>query len=134
MECVGEQVFVFAAELADRVVVWVGVAGEESHGDVFVGLSLNAAAGEGARRVAIDQQAEHHGGWVLGVACAALVGVRPAQIQCFDRIHDEVNHVIRCHPVALIRRQEQRGVVVNVDETGGHDPDTPDSLKMLRRS
>jgi hypothetical protein len=64
---VGEEVFIFAAELADRVVIGVGVAGEETDGDVFVGEFFDASAGENACRVGVDQQAEHHGGWVLGV-------------------------------------------------------------------
>ncbi|MCX6875534.1 MAG: DUF1294 domain-containing protein [Verrucomicrobia bacterium] len=33
-----------------------------------------------------------------------------------------MNHVIRCNPVAQVRRQEHRGVVVNVDEADGPSP------------
>jgi hypothetical protein len=73
-----------------------------------------------ARRVAIDQQAQHHGGRVLGVACAALVGARTAQVQRFDRIHNEVDHVVLRNPIAQVGREKQWGVVVNVDETDGH--------------
>lgn len=132
MERVGEQVFVFAAELADGIVVGMGVGSEETHRHVFVSESFDASAGEGARRVAVNQQPQHHGGWVLGVTGAALVGARTAQIQSFDRIHDEVHHVIRGHPVAQVGRQQQRGVVVNVDETGGHALDTPNPPKLFR--
>jgi hypothetical protein len=35
MEGVGEEVFVFAAELADRIVIGMGIAGEEAHGGNF---------------------------------------------------------------------------------------------------
>ena len=44
MKGVGEQFFVFAAKLADRVVVGVSVAGEVAHGDIFKGERFDAAA------------------------------------------------------------------------------------------
>ena len=42
----GEQLFVLAAELADGVVVGMGVSAEVAGGDVFVGGGLDLAAGE----------------------------------------------------------------------------------------
>ena len=134
MKGVGEEVFVFAAELADRVVVGVGVAGEEAHGDVFVGERLDAATGEGACRVTVNQQTEHHGGWVLGAAGAALGGVRSAQVQRFDRIHDEMDHVAGRDSVAQVGRQEHRHVVVNVDEAGRDSFHTPPPADLFRES
>jgi hypothetical protein len=94
MEGGGGRRFVFAAELADGVVVGVGVGGEEAHGDVFKGERFDAATGECAGGIAVNQQAEHHAGRVLGVAGAALIGMCKAQIQRFDRVHDEMDHVV----------------------------------------
>ncbi len=36
------------------------------------------------------------------------------------RIHDEVDHVVCGYPVPEVGRQEQGGVVINGDESGGH--------------
>ena len=70
MEGVGEEALVFAPKLTDRVMVGVGVAGEETYGDVFVNEHFAAAVGENARRLAIYQYAQHHGRRVLGVSGA----------------------------------------------------------------
>jgi hypothetical protein len=68
----------------------------------------------------------------LGVAGATLVGVRQAEVQCFDCIHDEVDHVAGRSPVAQIWRQKQRAVVVDVDETGGHSLHPRKARALLR--
>ncbi len=102
MEGFRKQVLVFAAEFADRVVGGMGVAGEEAHGDVLKCERLDAPAGEGASRVTINEQAQHHGGRVLGVTRAALIGPRTTQVQRFDRIHDEVDHMVLRNPVAQV--------------------------------
>lgn len=94
--------------------------------------SLEVVVAKGDRGVAIDQQSQHHGERVLGVAGALLVGPRPAQNQRAYRVHDEVNQVIRSHPVAMVRRQEHRGVVVNVDEADGHSPYTTSPAGFVR--
>ncbi len=81
---------------------------------------MDLAAGEGARGVAVDEQGEHHAGRILGGARAALVDARGGEVERGDGVHDEVDHVVGGHPVAQVGREEKRGVVVNVDEPGGH--------------
>jgi len=128
-------IFGFLKEFGDLLasVVGVGVSGEETNGDVFIGECFDAAAGESARRVAVDEQAQHHGGRVLGMAGAALVGAGLAQVERFDRIHDEMDHVVGRYPVAQVRRQEQRGVVVDVDESGEHFTHTRHEAGLFRK-
>ena len=127
-----QQVLVLAPELTDRIVVRVGVGAEVAHGDVLISERFDAAAGEGARGITVDQEAEHHGGGLLGAAGAALVDPRQAQVQRHHRAHDEVDHVVRRHPVAQIGRQEHRSGVVNVDEADGHAACTRRSSSLVQ--
>ena len=52
----------------------------------------------------------------IPAAGATLIDARQAQVQCGDRIHDEMDRVVRRYPVAQARRQEHRSVVFNSDE------------------
>jgi hypothetical protein len=63
-----------------------------------------------------DEQAHHHCGRILLGAGAALIDLGAAHIDLRHRVHDEMHQMILGQPVAQIRRQEQRGVVVDVDE------------------
>jgi hypothetical protein len=120
----------FAPERADAVVIGMLVRAQQPHRDILVREPLDAPAAEGARRVAVDEQPEHHRGRVLLAAGAAVVDARRAQVQQPNRIHDEVDQMILRHPVAQIRRQEHRRVVVNVDEAGRH----PGSTHQIKNS
>ncbi len=51
VESGGGRLFLLAAEFADRVVVRMGVAAEETHCDVLVGEDCDMATAEGARGV-----------------------------------------------------------------------------------
>ena len=52
-----------------------------------------------------------------------MVDAHPAPIQGFDGVDDKVDEVIDGHPVAQVGGQEQRRVVVEVDEAWTHvDP------------
>jgi hypothetical protein len=115
-----QQFLVLAPELADRIVVGMGVGAEIAHGHVLVGKGFNAPAGEGAGGIAVEQQTEHHAGRILRAAGAAVVGPGGGQVEQAHRVHDEVDDVIRRHPVPQVGREQQRGGVVDGDELGGH--------------
>lgn len=119
-EAAREQLAVNAAEGADRVVIGMRVRAEQPDRDVLVSGALDFPAGEEARGVAVDKQAEHQARRILRIAGAALVDPRPVQVEFADGVHDEVDKMIGRHPLAQVRRQQQRRVVVNVDEAGGH--------------
>ena len=100
-----EKLLIFHPKSADAVVVGMGVRGEQTHGDVFVGESLDAPTAKRACGVAINEQPEHHPRRILLAAAAAVVDARTAQIQHPDGLHDEVDEVILRHPRTQIRRQ-----------------------------
>jgi len=68
-------------------------------------VSVSVPPGEGARRVATNQQVQLHGEWRMGVSCAAVVDMRPTHVQRAEGIHDDADYVIRRHPVALAGRE-----------------------------
>ncbi len=119
-EGIGQQRAVLPAELADGVVVGVGVGAEVAHRHVVEGALLDAAAGKRAGRVAVHQQRQHRRGWVLLAAAAPLVDPGVAQVERLDRIDDEVHEVILRYPVLQARGQQHRGVSVHGHEAGGH--------------
>jgi predicted metal-dependent phosphoesterase TrpH len=94
-----------------------------------MGGPLNPPAGEDAGGVAVDEQAKEQARRVLRVAGAAFVDPRSARVQLTDRIHDEVDKVIGRHPLAQVRRQQQRRVVINVDKAGSHTLSTHQPIK-----
>ena len=98
------------------------VGAEVTHGHVAVGGALDAAAAEGAVGVAVDEQREHHRRRELRVAAAAVVDGEGAQRQPLDGLDDEMDQVILGDPIAQVRRQEQGGLTVDVDEAGGLAP------------
>jgi hypothetical protein len=53
------------------------------------------------------------------VAAAALVDGEGAQRQPLDGLDDEVDQIILRDPIAQVRRQQQGGLAVDVDEAGG---------------
>ena len=55
MKAGGEQLFVFTPELADGVVVGVGISGEVAHGNIFISKSLDPTAGEGSCGIAVNE-------------------------------------------------------------------------------
>ena len=120
MKAAFKQRAVFPAERADAVVIRMPVRAQQPHRDVLMGEPLDAPAAEGACGIAVDEQPEHHPVRILFAARAPVVDARRAQVQQPHRLHDEVNEMILRHPVAQIRRQEHGGVVVDVDEAGGH--------------
>ena len=115
---------VFPPKRADAVVIGMPVRAEQPHRDVLMGEPLDAPAAKGARRGAVEEQPEQHRGRILIAARAPVVDVCRAQIQQPDRLHDEVDQMIFRHPVAQIRRQEQRRVVISVHAAGRHPTPT----------
>jgi len=81
------------------------IRAEQPHGDLLVGVLFDLAAAEGARGVTVDEQREQPRRRVLLAAAAAVVDPRRAQVEQPDGIHDEVDEMIRRHPIAQIRRQ-----------------------------
>jgi hypothetical protein len=57
----------------------------------------------------------------LGIAGAAGVHFGLSQIQRLHRVEDEVGEMVRRYPVAQIRREQQRGVAIDIYETMGHE-------------
>jgi hypothetical protein len=83
---------------------------------------------------AFDWRASSAQSLILLIARTTLVDPSAAQVQLADGIHDEVDKVIGRNPLAQIRRQQQRGVVVNVDEAGGHTLSTRNNAKSWTES
>jgi hypothetical protein len=119
-----EQVAMRTAERAQRVVIGVRLRAQEPHRDVLVSGPLNLPAGEDAGGITIDEQPEHHARRIVRIAGAAFIDARALQVQLAERIHDEMRQMIGGHPIAPIGRQEQRRVVLDVDEAGSHAPST----------
>jgi len=124
MKAAFEQRAIFPPERADAVVVRMPVRAQQPHGDILVREPLDAPAAKRAARIAVDEQPEHHRGRILLAARAVVVDARRAHIQQPHRLHDEMHQMILRHPVAQIRRQEHRGVVIDGDEARGHPPIT----------
>ena len=57
----------------------------------------------------------------MRIAGAAGVHLDATQVQGPDRIEHEVREVIGRHPLAQIRRQQQRSIAIDIDETSGHE-------------
>jgi hypothetical protein len=125
LEAALQQRAVGPAEGADAVVIGVAVRAEQAHGDVFVGGAFDLATAEGARRVGINEQAQHQRGRILRAAGAAFVDPRLADIEQVDGAHDEMHQVPLRHPVPKVRGHQQRSVVVNEAELGRHTYSTP---------
>jgi hypothetical protein len=95
---------------ANRIVIGMRVGAQESHRHVLMGAALNLPAGENPGRVAVNQQTQHHRRRILFVARAALVDLRLPQIEFRHCILHEM-HKVLC-------RQQERRIVVDVDEAG----------------
>ena len=106
----------------------MGIGAEEAHGDVLPGGALDAAGADEAGGIAINEQAEHHGGRVLGVAGAATVDLDVSERDRGDGLDHEVDEVVIGHPVAEIGREQQRAVAINVLEAGSRIPALPQEL------
>ena len=98
----------------------MSVGGEVAHGHVAIGGPLDAAGAEDAVGVAVEEQGQHGVGRILGVAGALVVHGEGGQGQAVHGLDDEVDEVILGHPVAQVRRQQERGVTVGVLEAMGH--------------
>ena len=70
----------------------------------------------------------------MRVARAALVDSHAAEVEFADGIHDEVDEMIRWHPLSKVRREQEWGVVVDIDEAGGHFLLTRQSQKPWEES
>lgn len=134
MKAAFEQGPVFPAEAADAIVVGMLVGAEEAHRHMLVGEPLDAPAAEGARRIAKDEQPEHHPRRILRAARPPPIDPRRAQVQHGDGVEDEMDQVIGRHPIPQIRRQEQWSIVIDGDKTRGHPPPTPPPCKGIEKS
>ena len=115
-EAFGEERAVLPAKGAEGVVVGIGVGAEEAHGDILPGGALDAAGDEEAGGIAINEQAEHHGGRVLGVAGAAAVDLDVVEGKGGDGVDHEMGKVVIGHLVTEIRGQQQRHVRESLSE------------------
>ena len=117
MESRFQEVLVVAAEGANGVVVGVVVGAEVTHRHRVVSEGFDAAAGEGAGGVGIDEQGEHEGGRVLLGAGAALVDLGGGEVEDVHRLDDEIDDVGFGDPVAQVNGKQERCAAVDVDES-----------------
>ena len=96
------------------------VRAEPPDGDLLVGVLLDLAAAESARGLAGDEPPEHQRRRGLLAAAAAVIDARRAQVEPPESSHDEVDQMIPRHPIAPIRRQQKRSVLLEVDEAPSH--------------
>jgi len=54
---------------------------------------------------------------ILGTAGAAGVHFDLPQILCLHRVEDKVGEMVRRHPIAQIRREQQRSIAIDIYET-----------------
>jgi hypothetical protein len=82
---------------------------------------FDPAGAEQASGVGIDEQGEHHGGWELGIAGAAVIDTVEVEVQGSDGINDKVGEVVVRDPFLDAGGEEHGGLAVNVLESGSHD-------------
>ena len=111
---------VFAAELADGVVIRVSVGSEVTHGDVAVGGALDFARAENAVTVTENEKSEHHVGRHLRAAAAMIIDTEVVERESFGGFNDEVDEVVFGYPIPKIGRKKHGGVASDVDELGCH--------------
>ena len=66
----------------------------------------------------LEQQAQPQGRWLLRAARAAHIDPHRTKIRRLDGVPNEVRQVIAGHPVPEVGRQQQGGIVIDVDEAG----------------
>src|SRR5665213_1188304 len=81
---------------------------------------FNAPGTENTSGIAIEQQGQQHPWRILRAARTAVVDMNLAQVHLLDGLENEMGHVSGGYPVAQIGRQEQWGVVINVDKSRSH--------------
>ena len=72
-ECFLYCLSILSTKCADGVVIGMGVPAQVANRYVTIGRSLDSPRGEDSVAVAIDQQRQHHSGWILLAAAAAAV-------------------------------------------------------------
>ena len=110
---------VFPPKGTDRVVVGVGVGAKIADRDMEKREGFDLPTGEGAGRVAVDEQGQQHSGRILLGAGPAMIDAELGQRQRLDGVEDEVNPVVRADPIAPVRWEEHRGRTVDVHPAGG---------------
>ena len=134
----GDRGEVVAPERANRVVVRMRVSAEVTHRDVAVACPFDPARTEDAVGVTVDQKRQEQMRRILLVAAALGVDRKAGQRQPLDRSDDKVHQIVLADPIAQIRRQQHRGVAVNVFETLRHEIDAahrvPSSARFRKKS
>lgn len=103
-EQTGQFVKKAAAEAGQRIVIWVGVGGDEAKGQRVMGGALDLAAGKHAGGVAIDQQRQQHRRVVGGAAASGIGLGHDTDIKPLHHFHDEACQMILRQPVLDGRR------------------------------
>lgn len=96
------------------------VGREQAHGHAVVGALLDAPTAEGAGGVTVDQQRQQQVRRILFAAGATGVDLHLPEIEGIHGVEDEVDEMIGRHPVAQIRREQQRSVAVSRNKAGRH--------------
>ncbi len=110
------------AKVRNRVVVRVRIGGDETKRNRVVGGPLNATTRELARRVTIEQQRQQHRRRVRRFASTGKAYLQRAQIQLLHRIHHEARQMVLRQPVLHRRRQQVKGVSINLHESTHRSP------------
>jgi hypothetical protein len=110
----GKSPLVPATKLANRVVVGMTVAGQETNGHVAIGGPFDATAGKNPVGVAIHQQGEHHPGGILLRSGAAMVDGEAVELQrhLLDGLDNKMHHVVLRNPIAKVRRKQHRHITM----------------------
>jgi len=90
----------------DRVVVGMIVGRDETKRHGIVGRPLQLAAGEHARRIAVNQQPQQHPRMIRSRTRAAIGSAHPAEVETVGHFDDEPRQVLLRQPLVDGRRQQ----------------------------
>ncbi len=101
------------AEIGNGVVVGMLIGGDEAERHRIIRGTLQLAAGEHARGVAVDDQPEQQRGMIRGLARSAIAADHAPQIELLDDLDDEARQMPLRKPFVHRRRHQETRVTVD---------------------
>ena len=115
-----EGLFILPPKGADRVVIGVGVGGNEPGSKVTIRGPFDPAGRKDPLRIAVDQKGEHEPWVVLGGPAPRMIGFEGRKVHSLYRLEDEVGDVVFRKPIAKVGGKEKKLFVICFNE-GRHE-------------